>query len=145
MTVGRICQREVDVAEPYESARAAAQRMATRCVGTLLVLDDRRRPVGILTDRDLALRVVAEGKDAGTTTVAEAMTPRPHTVEQGTPIEDALALMRAKAVRRLPVVSAAGELIGVVTLDDVLALLAEEMWQMGRLIQRSSPQVLAQS
>lgn len=143
MTVGRICQRDIDIAEPYESARAAAQRMATRSVGTLIVVDQRRHPIGILTDRDIALRVVGEGRELGATLISDVMTRDPRTVSELASIEDALALMRTHGVRRLPVVSPKGELVGVVTLDDILALLADEMWQMGRLIRKSSPQVLA--
>jgi CBS domain-containing protein len=144
MTVAQVCQREIDTAETLESVRIAAQRMASRCVGTLLVLDARGRPVGILTDRDIALRVVADGRPASETTVAEVMTRDPKTISELAPIEDALALMRLHAVRRLPVVSPQGQLVGVVTLDDVLASVAEEMWQMGRVIRNSSPAVLAQ-
>ena len=61
MSVGRICNREVDLAEPDESVQIAARRMNSRNVGTLMVLDKDSRPIGILTDRDLAIRVVAKG------------------------------------------------------------------------------------
>lgn len=143
MTLGRICQRDIDTAEPFETVRAAAQRMASRCVGTLLVVDAQRRPIGILTDRDIALRVVGEGREAAATLVSDVMTRDPHTLSELASVEDALALMRAHGVRRLPIVSPHGDLVGVVTLDDILALLADEMWQMGRLVRKSSPQILA--
>lgn len=143
MTVARICQRDVDTAEPFESVRTAAQRMATRSVGMLLVLDTQRRPTGILTDRDIALRCAGEGRDPATTTVADVMTSAPRVVSEVTAVEDVLTVMRTYGVRRLPVVSPLGELVGVVSLDDILSLLAEELWQMGRVIQRSSPAALA--
>jgi CBS domain-containing protein len=117
--------------------------MASRAVGMLLVLDNDRRPVGIVTDRDIAVRVVGEGRDPANTTVADVMSRSPRTVSELAAIEDALALMRAHGVRRLPVVTPQGTLVGVVTLDDVLALLADELWQMGRLIRKSSPQALS--
>ena len=143
MTLGRICQRDIDTAEPYDTVRAAAQRMASRCVGTLLVLDARRHPVGILTDRDIALRVIGEGREPAATLVSDVMTREPRTLSELASVEDALALMRTHGIRRLPVVAPSGELVGVVSLDDILGLLADEMWQMGRLIRKSSPQVLA--
>ena len=143
MTVGRICQREVDLAQATEPVRAAAQRMESRNVGSLVVIDEGERPMGILTDRDLALRVVAGGLDADATLVAQVMTPQPRTVSEETPIEDALGLMRSASVRRLPVVDRKGRLVGVVSLDDILSLLAEEFEEVGKLLERTSPRALA--
>jgi CBS domain-containing protein len=145
MTVGRICQREVDTAEPAETIRIAAQRMASRAVGALVVLDAHRKPVGILTDRDVAVRVAAEGRDVHLVTVGEVMTRSPRTIVESEPIEDALERMRTHAVRRLPVVSGRGELVGIVALDDILALLSEEMAKMGKIVEKSSPYALARS
>ena len=143
MTIGRICQRSVDTASPDESARVAAQRMNSRSVGTLLVLDADGRPVGIVTDRDLAMQVVAQGANPETIRVRDVMTPDPRTVAEEAAIEDALALMRSRGVRRLPVVHKDGTLAGLVSLDDILSLLAEELRHVGRLIERSSPRALA--
>jgi len=143
MTIGRICCREVDTAAPDESARAAAQRMGVRAVGTLVVLDAEQRPVGILTDRDLAVRVVGRGRNADTTSVAEVMSELVHTAFEEKPIEDALALMRAQAVRRLVVVRHDGTLAGILGLDDVLTLLAEEFRDIGRLLESESPKQAA--
>lgn len=145
MTVGQICNREVDTAEPQETVRAAAQRMGSRSVGTLLVLDRQRRPIGIVTDRDLAVRVVGEGHDANATRVSDVMSADPRTVSELAPVEDAIAIMRTHGVRRVPVVSPQGELVGMVTLDDVLSLLAEDLWSMRRVLQKSSPRVLAET
>ena len=144
MTIGRICQRDVDTADSKESARSAARRMATRCVGTLVILDREKRPVGILTDRDLAVRVLAEGLNPDTTPVADVMTLHPTTINENTAVDDVLALMRAKSVRRLPVVERQGRLVGLVSVDDVLALLAEEFRHLGKLLEKSSPNILAQ-
>lgn len=143
MTIGKICQREVDLAGRDETVQAAAQRMANRNVGSLLVLDADRRPIGIVTDRDLALRVVGQGRLAATTTVSEVMTPEPETVREDVPIERALARMRAASLRRLPVVDGEGRLAGVVTLDDVVELLAEEFGEIRRLLDQTSPRALA--
>ena len=143
MTIGRICCREVDTADPQEPVRAAAQRMGARAVGTLVVLDPDDRPAGILTDRDLAVRVVGAGRDPNTTRVGDVMTASVHTAFEEKPIEDALALMRLEAVRRLVVVRRDGTLVGILSLDDVLTLLAEEFRDVGRLLRKEAPRTAA--
>lgn len=143
MSVGRICSREVDTAEPDESVRVCAQRMGTRDVGTLVVLDESRKPLGILTDRDVVVRVVGPGMDPETTRVRQVMSKQLHTCFEDAPIEDALRRMRAQSVRRLLVVERGGPLVGILALDDVLELLAEELTEVGRLIRRQSPDTLS--
>ena len=142
MTVERICTCEVDTARRDESTQAAARRMQDRNVGTLIVLDTDDRPVGIVTVRDLAIRVVAAAVDPYATTVGEVMTAAPRTVTQSTPIEDALVIMRHHACRRLPVVNADGRLYGLLSLDDVLSLLAEEFAHVAKLLTAESPEML---
>lgn len=144
MSVGRICMREVDYIEADESARTAASRMLSRNVGSLVVLDPKKRPVGLVTDRDLAVRVVAEARDPSQTPVSEIMSPAPKTVVEQTPIEDALSLMRAGPFRRLPVVDSEGVLVGILSLDDILDLLCEEFGFIHGLLSRESPDILAQ-
>ena len=139
MSVGRICTRYVDLADPEETVQAAARRMLERKVGTLVILDQAKRPVGLLTDRDLVLRVLALGQDPRQTSVSAVMTREPKTVTEGTPIEQALALMRSGAFRRLPVVGGDGTLVGLVSLDDILSLLAEELREVGTLVEREMP------
>jgi CBS domain-containing protein len=139
MSAGRICRREVHVASLGESVRAVAQRMKERNVGTVVVQDERGRPAGMLTDRDLALRVLAEDKDPKMTPVLEVMTVVPRTIGEGTSIEDALAAMRSEKCRRLPVVGNDGKLVGVVSLDDILELLAEEFGTIGGLLRAEEP------
>lgn len=142
MSVGRICVRSVDLAEPAELVQVAAQRMNDRNVGTLVVLDNQQRPIGIVTDRDLALRVVAKGLAPQSTTVGQVMTECPETVGEDTSIEAALTVMRAGPYRRLPVVDDDGRLVGLVSVDDVLDLLAEEFSEVRQLLARESPSVL---
>src|SRR5579871_4018877 len=110
MSVGRICTRQVDIADANETAQAAAQRMHARKVGCLIVLNEARQPVGIVTDRDLTVRVLAEGLDPVQTLLAEVMTRAPKTLHEEAPIEEALRIMRCGAFRRLPVVDRSGKL-----------------------------------
>jgi CBS domain-containing protein len=144
MTVGRICCHEVDLAEPNETVRASAKRMLQRNVGTLVIVDESRQPVGILTDRDLALRVLAKSVDPDETLVGSVMTEQPRTIRLDAPLDSALAAMRMGNVRRLPVVDPEGSLIGILSLDDVVQHLAQEMAVLGRILEGESPRVLAE-
>jgi CBS domain-containing protein len=108
-------------------------------VGTLVVVDDERRPVGVLTDRDVALRCVAERRDPDATPVAAAMTAPAVCVAEPTPIEDALQRMAGISARRLVVTDDDGRLVGILALDDVLELLVEEAESIGRLLRRRPP------
>lgn len=144
MTVGRMCVRDVDLAEINESAQAAAQRMHDRNVGTLVVLSPDRKPIGILTDRDLAVRVVAKGRNPIETTVGEVMTTDLKTVSEQAALEDALRVMRSGPFRRIVVVDDGGKLAGLLSVDDVLDLLRDEFNEIGQLLERESPRGLAE-
>ena len=139
MSAGRICVRDVDTATANETVQAVAERMLSRAVGALVVLNDEREPIGIVTDRDLTIRVLAAGKDGAQTRVCEVMTAGPRTVREDTPIEQALAIMRAGRFRRLPVIDKEGKLAGLLSLDDVLELLVEEFRDIGDLLGGESP------
>jgi CBS domain-containing protein len=136
MSVGAICVRSVQIASPEESVRAVARRMAKAGVGSVVVLAEAQRPVGILTDRDITLRCVAEGRDPDATEVAAVMTAPITCVHESTPIESALARMAGVHARRLAVVDDEERLVGILALDDVLELLAEEAATIGRLLAR---------
>ena len=144
MSVGRICTREVDLAHVDESVWQAAERMHQRVVGTLVVTDDDKKPIGIITDRDLVERVLAQALDATATTVGQVMTEAPETVFEQDAIEQAITVMRRARCRRLPVVDDNGQLVGLLSLDDVLQLLAEELTTVGQLLERQTPQAAAQ-
>ena len=101
-------------------------------------------PVGIVTDRDLTVRVLAEALDPVETPVAQVMTPLTKNVHEKTSIEDALALMRSGSFRRLPVVDSGGKLVGLLSLDDILSLLTEEFQEIGQLLEREAPSSLAE-
>jgi CBS domain-containing protein len=139
VSVGSICVRSVQIATPDEKLRAVARRMAKAGVGTVVVLGEGRRPLGILTDRDIALRCVAEGRDPDASEVGALMTAPATCVSESTPIEDALSRMAAAEVRRLVVVDEQGRLLGILALDDVLELLVEEAASVGRLLARRAP------
>ena len=134
MSVGALCMRVVEIASPEEPVREVARRMAAAAVGTVVVVGAERRPLGILTDRDIVLRCVAEGRDPEATPVAAVMSAPAVCVHESTPIESALARMAGVPARRLVVIDDAQQLVGVLALDDILELLAEEAASIGRLL-----------
>ena len=143
MSLQHILQRDVDTALASESAQAAAQRMRSRNVGMLVVVDAKLRPMGILTDRDLALSVVAEGRDPNQTQVLDVMTSEPVCLPEDKTTDDALTLMRKAGIRRLPVINARGLLVGVVSMDDVLKTVSEKLVCISEVLENSSPRRLA--
>jgi len=107
------------------------QRMDERAVGSVVVLDDEGRAAGLVTDRDLALRVVAAGLDPATTSAASVMSTPLVSAEPGEPLEAVVARMRGAGVRRIPVLSE-GRPTGLVSFDDVLVTLGRELHDIGR-------------
>lgn len=139
MAIGEICSRDVVLARRDTSVREAARLMREYHVGALVVVDETgegRRPVGVLTDRDIVVGIVAKGLDADGLRVDEVMAPQVITAGERTGVAETMELMRAKGVRRVPVVDNRGMLVGIVTADDLIDLLAEEMSTIARMIVR---------
>ncbi|HYL22740.1 MAG TPA: CBS domain-containing protein [Gemmatimonadales bacterium] len=143
MSVGKICSRAVITASPDEPVRVAARRMAQHQVGTLVILrtDGTAEAIGIVTDRDVTVRCVAVDLDPNTTPVSKIMTQPPRTVDQGASIEDAILQMAKTASRRLVVTGERNQLVGILSLDDVLDLLIGELGPIGRLLERQQPYI----
>ena len=118
--------------------------MLQRNVGSLIIVDESGIPLGIVTDRDLTVRVLALGLP-NETPVAEVMTENPRCVEESHVIEAALNTMLRTPCRRLPVVDVDGILIGVLTLDDIHEYHAEEGTMMGGVLRRERPEQIADS
>lgn len=116
--------RKVVTAQPNASLREIAQLMERHNVGAVVIADGQK-PVGIVTDRDLALELGARNTSLPTQ-VARVMSSPVHVVENDLGVFDTTAYMNECKVRRLAVVDADGILIGIVTLDDLLRLLARE-------------------
>ncbi len=138
MSVGAICTRAVHTATRAERAREAARRMHQYKVGSLVVVDLEGKPVGILTDRDIAVKCVAEGL-GGEVRVEEIMTRPVSTVHEDTSIDEAVKHMSGAEIRRLVVVDDDRSLVGLLALDDVLELLVEEAEDIGRLLHAQMP------
>lgn len=139
MAIGEICNREVVIVTRETPVPEAARLMRRYHVGDLVVVEElsgRRRPVGIVTDRDIVIEVVAMDVPAEGLTVGDIMSAEVATVRESEGVYETLRYMRDKGIRRLPVVDRDGWLQGIVTLDDLLILLAEEMGAMAKLVAR---------
>ena len=126
MEVGTICQRLVFTIRRFDEVTRAAQLMREKHIGYLVVveLNPLARPVGVLTDRDIVVGVIARGVDPKTVCVGDIMTVNPITARESDSVEAALQKMREFGVRRLPVVNGRRELVGILAMDDVLQFIA---------------------
>lgn len=129
MRVGEACSRSVVVVGPGTPLGEAAKLMREHHVGSLVVVGDGAavQPLGIVTDRDFVVEVLSAGIDYRTVSVGEIMAPRLVRATEDESVLDALHRMRTHGMRRLPVVNAAGDLVGIVTFDDLLEIIAEEL------------------
>jgi CBS domain-containing protein len=130
MKIGEICTRIVTFATKDMPLVDAAKLMRQHHVGSLIVVEEQQRgrvPVGMLTDRDIVVEVLAPGLDYKNLSVGEIMSSRLITARDSDDMLGVLRVMRQKGIRRMPVVTESGTLAGIVTLDDLLEILAEEM------------------
>jgi len=122
--VGRLMTSNVATSRPNDTVKVAARRMQECDCGSLPVTDSDGRPIGMITDRDVAIFIASQGLDSTTVEVRECMTEDIVACREDATIEHALELMARYQVRRLPIVNAAGFLVGIVSQAD-LALDAE--------------------
>jgi CBS domain-containing protein len=132
MDIGSMCRRRLITVQRGDELKEAARLMREHHVGFLVVVDsvDRQgqgRVVGVLTDRDIVVSVIARDIDARTLKVGDVLTSGPATVREHDPLEFALAEMRRLGVRRLPVLNDCGTLAGVVSLDDIVPQLVRQL------------------
>jgi CBS domain-containing protein len=140
MTVGEVCTRDVVWVGREDSVLAVAKIMRDRHVGNVVVVDGdgpRRRPVGILTDRDIVVGIVAQAPDKMTELqVADVFTSELLTIAAEDTIESALDIMRDRGIRRLPVVGIDGRLRGIVTFDDLVRVTARQLMDLAQVVSR---------
>lgn len=142
MTVGEFCNREVVVAEKSTSITQIARLMREQHVGDIIIVEQRaglRVPLGIVTDRDLVVEILAKEAPVESCLVGDIMSVDLVTANETDGIWETLQRMRARGVRRVPVVNATGALVGIMTADDLLELLGEELSDLVKMI-ASQPQ-----
>lgn len=137
MSAGEYCNRDVVVVEKTESVREAINLMRNNHVGDVVVVEMRENssiPLGILTDRDIVVEILAEDVDLNAVNVGDVMSYQLVTVTEETKLLDAIKLMRMKGVRRLPVVNEQGGLEGILSVDDLLELIVEQLTDIASLV-----------
>lgn len=137
MPISEICNREVIIVQRETTVHEAAKLMRQHHVGSVVVVEERkgvRVPVGIVTDRDLVVEIMAPDLVQMVITVGDIMGAKLVTVQDDMGIYESIQYMRGEGVRRLPVVDSKGGLIGILALDDLLELLAEELLELSRLV-----------
>ncbi|MBA2659931.1 MAG: CBS domain-containing protein [Nitrosospira sp.] len=137
MPVGEICNRDVIILQRDNTILEAAKLMRQHHVGDVVVVEERggvRVPVGIVTDRDLVVEIMATELDQTVITVGDIMVQELATAKDSTGVFETIQYMRSKAVRRLPIVDENGALVGILALDDLLELLSEELLAIAKLV-----------
>ena len=140
MHIGQICTRSLVTCSRETSAAELARKMRDQHVADVLVVEDRAgrlAPVGLVTDRDLMIGVIARSRDANQVTAADLMCTDLETALDSEFVYDAIWHMRKRQILRLPVVDAHGALVGVLTADDVAEFLASELSEVSRLRKRN--------
>lgn len=140
VSVGEFCRRDVVTVVQTDTMLEAARRMRAHHVGCLVIVtevDGRVTPVGLVTDRDIVVGVLATAREyLDTLQVGDLATEPLVTVREKESLADALARMRAHGVRRMPVVNQQDALVGLVAFDDILELLAGELAELAALVRQ---------
>ena len=139
MSIGRICNRETVIARAEDTIVEVSKLMRRHHVGDVVVIEPGEGgnvPIGILTDRDLVMEILAQDLSPDAVTVGDIMSEEIVTAREEDGIWDTLQRMRIKGVRRVPVVDARGGLVGILALDDLLELLAGELADLSKIVRR---------
>lgn len=140
MIVGEMCVREVVIIQSHDTIRDAAKLMRSHHVGDVVVVEKQKGeniPVGILTDRDIVLGLIATDVDIDSVTVGDVMSGDLLWAREEDDILDILKRMRQHGIRRIIVVNNRGSLEGILAVDDIIALLSEQLSDLASLIARS--------
>ena len=137
-TIASICNRDVAFTTRETTVAAAAKLMRHGHVGSLVVVEKlnggKRMPVGIITDRDIVVEVIATHLDPAVITVGDIMAQELVVGRESDSVLETLEIMRFKGVRRLPTVGPDGQLVGIVTVDDLIEVLAEELGELAKIV-----------
>ncbi len=137
MTLKSICNREVVIAQKNDTLVEVAKLMREYQVGSIVIVEERnglRYPVGIVTDRDLVIELIAKEVDINSVTLGDVMYRDIILGKENDDINETIKIMRQRGIRRLPVVDDRGVLVGIVTMDDLIDLIAEELKDLVALI-----------
>lgn len=133
MSIRDFVRRPVCTLSPDATCCEAARQMRDENIGAVVVVEGSR-PLGVVTDRDLVTRVMAEEGDASKLQLRDVMSEEPIFVSEDHGLDQVVTAMRDLAIRRVPVVNAAGDLTGIVAMDDLLILLADQLGDLASAI-----------
>ncbi len=139
MSIGEICNRDVVFTLKSSTVQEGARLMRQHHVGCLVVVEDGSdppTPVGMVTDRDLVVEIMAENVPVERLSIGDVMSNDVASAREDEGVWDVIQRMRVKGVRRMPVVDVDGGLVGIVTMDDMVELLAEELSDLAKLMGR---------
>ncbi len=139
MVIGDICKRKVVFVNREVTVHAACKLMRHYRVGSLVVVDEadgKCVPVGILTDRDIVVEINAMDFDAKVITAGDIMSPDLVTAPESLGLAETIELMRSRSIRRMPIVNDEMLLVGIVSKDDVLVVLAQELSSIAGVVSR---------
>ncbi len=120
--VGEIARREVVTGTPTETAAELAYKMRERGIGSVVIVNENNEPIGIVTERDLVIKVVSEGRHPDEVIAENIMSSPVITVEEDIDVNEAIKIMVNRGIRRLPIVNEEGKLVGIITMQDLLAI-----------------------
>ena len=141
MEIGDLCSREVYIVRRDDPLADAVREMHRRHVGAVVVVEPRGKllcPIGIVTDRDVLRGQISLHSDVFSLKVQDVMTLDPLTLSETCGLAEGISQLRARGVRRAPVVSALGDLVGIVSFDDLLPAVSEELAVLAKLIDRQA-------
>jgi CBS domain-containing protein len=127
MPIMEYCTKHVITGSGNLTVFEATKQMRDKNVGSIVVLDLERKPIGMVTDRDIVLKVVALGKDPRSTLLQDIMSQHAALLRQDQGVFEATKIMSEKGIRRVPVVDAEGRLAGIICLDDLIMVFGEEV------------------
>ena len=140
LTAGEFCNREVVIGQELEHVTEVARRMREHHVGSVVIVQQSAQgptPIGVLTDRDIVLGLVAVDPSYLERAIVKDLLPgKLVTVGEDASLYEVIVRMRSHGIRRLPVVSDAGTLVGIIAFDDLVVHLGEELQRLGSLIER---------
>jgi predicted transcriptional regulator len=139
MSIGEICNRDVVIVGRKTSIQEAAKLMRQYHVGDVVIADKRDGeviPAGILTDRDIIVEIIAKDLPLDSVYADDIMSDEPVTVREDQGVWETIQCMRTKGIRRIIVVNDRGGLVGILSMDDLLELLSEEMSEFAKLFSR---------
>ena len=136
MTISKISNHKVITLSTDKTVLDVARLMREKNIGNVIIVNDENQPVGIITDRDITIKIVADEISPNQMLVSDVMSSDLLVLKEYQTIQEALDMMSAKGVRRAPVVNESNNLTGIVSSDDLALLVADEIESYGKLIRK---------